>query len=87
MLNYKGYIGVVLDLNIETGYFYGVVKYIRDIVTFQGRTVEELLKEFQLSVDDYLQFCEEVEQKPDKLTNNIELTPYTEQFNSNINNN
>ena len=39
---------------------------MRDVVTFQGDTVEGLKKEFQLSIDDYLEFCGERGEEPDK---------------------
>ena len=41
------------------GLFHGEVIDLRDVVTFQGRSVEELEEAFRDSVDDYLQFCEE----------------------------
>jgi predicted HicB family RNase H-like nuclease len=87
MLNYKGYVGVILDINIDTGYFFGMVKYIEDVITFQGRTVEELVNEFQVSVDDYLEFCEGLKQNPKRtqlFSSDKELISYTEEFNSNV---
>jgi predicted HicB family RNase H-like nuclease len=35
-------------------------------VTFEGRTVEELKKAFRESVDDYLDFCKQRGEKPEK---------------------
>lgn len=32
---------------------------LRDVVTFQGRSVEEIEESFRNSVEDYLEFCEE----------------------------
>jgi predicted HicB family RNase H-like nuclease len=32
---------------------------LRDVVTFQGRSVEEIEQAFRDSIDDYLAFCEE----------------------------
>jgi predicted HicB family RNase H-like nuclease len=32
---------------------------LRDVITFQGKTVEETKKALRESVDDYLEFCEE----------------------------
>ncbi len=46
--------------------FHGEVTDLRDIVTFQGRSVDELKTAFQESVDDYLDFCSERGEKPDK---------------------
>lgn len=38
-------------------------KYIADIddlITFEAGTLDELEKQFQLAVDDYIEFCREV---------------------------
>jgi predicted HicB family RNase H-like nuclease len=35
-------------------------------VTFKGKTVEEARQEFYNSVDDYLAFCEDLGEEPDK---------------------
>ena len=37
--------------------FHGEVINLRDVITFQGETVQELRQAFQESVDDYLAFC------------------------------
>ena len=39
--------------------FHGRVKDIRDVVSFEGSSVEELKREFQVSIDDYLAMCAE----------------------------
>jgi predicted HicB family RNase H-like nuclease len=39
---------------------------IRDVVTFQGSSVKELRNAFQDSVDDYLAFCSERGEEPDR---------------------
>ena len=56
MMNYKGYAGKV-EFDDEAGIFYGEVINLRDVITFQGTTVQELRQAFQDSVDDYLEFC------------------------------
>src|SRR5436189_1105042 len=38
----------------------------RDVITFQGKSVAELKTAFQDSVDDYLAFCAERGEEPDK---------------------
>lgn len=56
MLNYKGYIGhAVFDDEAEI--FHGEVINTRDVITFQGISVNELHQAFEDSVDDYLEFC------------------------------
>ena len=65
MMEYKGYIGRV-EFDAEAGIFHGEVVNTRDVVTFQGESVSELKTAFRDSVDDYLAFCAERGEKPDK---------------------
>jgi predicted HicB family RNase H-like nuclease len=58
MLQYKGYTGHA-GFDDEAGLFHGEVLDLRDVITFQGTSVEELESEFRDSVDDYLEFREE----------------------------
>ena len=65
MMEYKGYFGKVV-FDDEANIFHGEVINLRDVVTFQGKTVEELRKAFHESVDDYLDFCAVREEEPEK---------------------
>lgn len=65
MMEYKGYIGQV-EFDDEANIFHGEVINLRDVVTFQGATVRELREAFQDSVDDYLTFCTERGETPEK---------------------
>ena len=65
MMEYKGYIGNV-EFDDEADIFHGEVINLRDVVTFQGSTVAQLRKEFRESVDDYLEFCTERGESPEK---------------------
>lgn len=65
MMTYKGYHGTVtFDDDAET--FHGEVTDLRDVVTFQGRSVDELKTAFHESIDDYLEFCAERGEEPDR---------------------
>jgi predicted HicB family RNase H-like nuclease len=65
MIEYKGYTGVfAFDTSIDA--FHGRVVGLQDVVTFQGRSVEELRREMAESVEDYLDFCREVEKPPER---------------------
>jgi predicted HicB family RNase H-like nuclease len=64
MLQYKGYTGHA-GFDDEAGLFHGEVLDLRDVITFQGTSVEELESEFRDSVDDYLEFREERGEEPD----------------------
>ena len=65
MMEYKGYLGRV-EYDDEAGVFHGEVINLRDVVTFQGETVQELRRAFQESVDDYLAFCIERNEEPER---------------------
>ena len=65
IMEYKGYTGTI-EPDEESGVLFGRVIGLRDVITFQGDTVPELIKAFQDSVDDYLAFCAERNESPEK---------------------
>ena len=65
LLEHKGYLGSVrFDPRDMTLRGRGV--NIEDIVTFQGKTPDEVVEEFRNSIEDYLTQCEELGEPPDK---------------------
>jgi predicted HicB family RNase H-like nuclease len=58
MLKYKEYVGKV-EYDDEARIFHGDVIGIKDVITFQGKTVDELEQAFKDSVDDYVAWCQE----------------------------
>jgi predicted HicB family RNase H-like nuclease len=64
-MEYKGYTAVV-EFDEDAGVFSGHVVNTRDVITFEGETVGELKQAFHDSVDDYLEFCAERGEEPDK---------------------
>ena len=64
-MEYKGYFAKV-EFDEEANIFHGEVINLRDVVTFEGATVDELRQAFKDSVDDYLEFCAERGEDPDK---------------------
>lgn len=77
MMKYKGYIGHV-EYDDEAKIFHGEVVGLRDIITFQGTSVEELEEAFKDSVEDYLTWCKERGEKPEKTfsgTFNLRIPP------------
>ncbi|MCH8874407.1 type II toxin-antitoxin system HicB family antitoxin [candidate division KSB1 bacterium] len=64
-MQYKGYLARIV-FDEESNIFHGEVINIRDIVTFQGKSVDELKKAFEESIEDYLNFCAERKEEPDK---------------------
>ena len=65
MMEYKGYQGKV-ELDEDAGVFHGTVVNTRDVIAFQGTSFEELRQAFHDSVDDYLEFCADRGEEPDK---------------------
>jgi predicted HicB family RNase H-like nuclease len=65
MLNYKGYIGQV-EFDDEADIFHGDIINTQAVITFQGTTVSEIKAAFIDSVEDYLTFCAELGEKPEK---------------------
>ena len=65
MIDYKGYTGVFeFDPTIDA--FHGRIVGLQDVVTFQGRSLDELRREMAESVEDYLEFCTEVGKEPER---------------------
>jgi predicted HicB family RNase H-like nuclease len=65
MMEYKGYIGKV-EIDDEAGILHGEVINIRDGITFEGTSVAEMHQAFRESVDDYLEFCAQRGESPEK---------------------
>ena len=64
-MDYKGYVGRV-EYDDDAGIFHGSAINTRDVITFQGVTVEELRKAFRDSIEDYLDFCKGRGEEPEK---------------------
>jgi predicted HicB family RNase H-like nuclease len=65
MMEYKGYVGKV-EFDEDANLFHGEVLGTRDVITFQGQSVHELTTAFRESIDDYLAFCKQRGEVPDK---------------------
>jgi predicted HicB family RNase H-like nuclease len=77
MMQYKGYIGHV-TYDDDAKIFHGKVIGLKDVITFQGTTVDELAKALRDSVDDYLVWCKERGEKPEKTFSgklNLRMSP------------
>ncbi|BAY39971.1 HicB protein [Nostoc sp. NIES-2111] len=64
-MRYKGYEAVV-EFDDEAEIFHGEVINIRDVITFQADNVKDLKQAFHDSIDDYLEFCKERGEEPEK---------------------
>ena len=58
VLTYKDFIGSV-HFSAEDKVFHGKIEGITDLVTFEGKNVDELIKAFHEAVDDYIALCKE----------------------------
>jgi predicted HicB family RNase H-like nuclease len=75
-LEYKGYNGSVL-YSAEDKLLHGRIVGIRDAISYEGKDVKGLEKNFKAAVDEYLRFCVEEGKKPD--------TPFKGSFNVRLN--
>ncbi len=65
MIEYKGYYANP-TYDEEANVFHGEVLGLRDVVTFEADCTADLIKAFHDSVDDYLAFCRERGEEPEK---------------------
>ena len=75
MLNYEGYIGHV-EFDDENEIFVGEVINTKDVITFQSKTAHGLKRAFIDSIKDYLEFCHQRNEDPEK--------PFSGKFNLRI---
>lgn len=64
-MRYKGYLGEV-TYDAEAKIFHGEVIGLKDVITFQGTTVDELEEAFRDSIDDYVSWCKKRGEEPEK---------------------
>ncbi|GFH63370.1 MAG: type II toxin-antitoxin system HicB family antitoxin [Candidatus Desulfovibrio kirbyi] len=77
ILTYKGYQGRV-EYDEEADIFHGQILNLTDVVTFQGRSIDELKQALADSVEDYFDLCMEVGKQPQKPFSgrfNVRVTP------------
>ena len=65
VMHQQGYEALV-EYDEEAELFHGEVLNLRDVITFQGRSVEELKRALADSIEDYLAFCAERGEEPEK---------------------
>lgn len=74
-MNYKGYEAVV-EFDHEDRLFVGRVINTKDVIAFDGLSVDELEQSFHAVIDEYLADCESLGKIPDK--------PFSGRFNLRI---
>jgi predicted HicB family RNase H-like nuclease len=55
-MHYKDFLGSI-RYSPDDNCFHGRIEGIDDLVSFEGRSVDELKKSFKAAVDDYLELC------------------------------
>lgn len=65
MMEYKGYHAEV-EYDDEAEIFHGEVIDLRDVITFEADNVKDLKAAFVESVEDYLEFCQERGEEPER---------------------
>jgi predicted HicB family RNase H-like nuclease len=76
-LKYKDFIGSV-HFNADDDVFYGKIEGIDSLISFEGKSVNELKESFEQAVDDYLDICEQTGKMPLRSFNgtfNIRISP------------
>ncbi|TDQ35763.1 type II toxin-antitoxin system HicB family antitoxin [Phyllobacterium brassicacearum] len=64
-MHYKGY-EATIEFDEHANVFNGEVVNLRDVITFQGSSAAQLKQAFAESVKDYLAFCAERGEEPEK---------------------
>jgi predicted HicB family RNase H-like nuclease len=65
ILKYKYFIGSV-HYSTEDDIFFGKLEGIDDLITFEGKSVDELKLSFRESIEDYLEICTSAGKSPQK---------------------
>ncbi len=76
-MKYKGY-EATIEYDDEDQIFFGRVINTRDVISFDGESVEELKQSFQAVIEEYLEDCQQEGKSPDKVFSgqfNLRITP------------
>lgn len=65
MMEYKGYLAEY-EIDLDAKIIHGSVVNTKDVITFQAEDVGQLESEFHTSVDEYLDFCAERGEEPER---------------------
>ena len=65
MTYYKGYTAEIKQ-DRQRHVLHGRVLHIKDVIAFEGETLEQAEQEFYQSIDAYLNFCKKIERQPEK---------------------
>lgn len=77
VMQYKGYWAKIQYSDTDKC-FWGEIEGINDMITFEGTSVEDLKKDFEEALDEYIEWCKEEGVEPQKQYNgnfNIRIKP------------
>ena len=64
-IEYKGHVGSI-EYSDEDQIYFGQLLNIKDLVTYEGSTMEELYEFYHDAVDEYLTFLEELSNRSEQ---------------------
>lgn len=76
-MEYKGYFGTV-EYSESDNILFGKVIGIGSLISYEGRSIDELRGDFESAVDDYLELCSEKGIEPEKTYKgsfNVRISP------------
>jgi len=65
IIHFKGFIGSI-HYSSHDDCFHGRIEGVDDLVTFEGRSVDELKEDFKKAVEDYIELCRTAGKLPQK---------------------
>lgn len=65
ILKYKEFEGSA-ELDMKRNVCRGKILYIDDAVTYESKSIEDLQKQFEDAVDDYIETCQQIGKEPQK---------------------
>jgi predicted HicB family RNase H-like nuclease len=65
LMEYQGY-HAKIEFDVDAKVFHGRVLGIKDVINFEGDSVDELEIAFKESITDYLAFCQSRGEQPEK---------------------
>ena len=77
LLRYKAYTGSI-EASVEDQCLHGRIQHIDDVITYEGQTVQELNRHFEIAVDEYLAHCASIGKEPQRQyggTFNVRIGP------------
>lgn len=69
-MKYKDFEGSI-EISYEDRIMFGKILFINDLIMYEGSSIDDLEQGFHEAVDNYLEFCEKHNKRPDKPMNGV----------------